>query len=434
MTLIELLVVIIILTTIVAAAIPLMSPSNDDRRLREAARGLNTFITGAAGPGDRAQPAVRHRAQAAVAGHARRARHDNGVCLEVFYVEQPPPYAGFDANSRACVAHSSESAGLVLVRFVTRGTTAPTGLPVGWDADLFPTGMIRPGDVIEINGTRFELLRRRHNGNVTIDPTPDVFETRRTQPAWRMIRGPAAQRQRPADQSASTTTAVARLARRRRPQPPYWTDAAPYKILRQPTPTSDEPYQLPEGTAIDLRASGVGSRQLLLLSRTMNDNDEGILIMFAPEGRCRGCRTASCPSTAANDRRSIKPVVDNVFLLVGQRENVPPPMSTSDPTLQSAAMDRGRRPTSSVAKLREPINWLSGSSRWVVIGSQSGRDRDDRKCVCRPDCRSCSKPLALPSIEDECATNKSWPPASSLARWGSWGEGREAISSLAVSF
>ena len=47
MTLIELLVVIIILTTIVAAAIPIMSPANDDRRLREATRGLNTFITGA---------------------------------------------------------------------------------------------------------------------------------------------------------------------------------------------------------------------------------------------------------------------------------------------------------------------------------------------------------------------------------------------------
>src|SRR6186997_3247429 len=47
MTLIELLVVIVILTTIVGAAIPLMSPSNDDRRLREAARALNTYIIGA---------------------------------------------------------------------------------------------------------------------------------------------------------------------------------------------------------------------------------------------------------------------------------------------------------------------------------------------------------------------------------------------------
>src|SRR3954465_5243370 len=47
MTLIELLVGIVILTTIVGAAIPLMSPSNDDRRLREATRTLNTYITGA---------------------------------------------------------------------------------------------------------------------------------------------------------------------------------------------------------------------------------------------------------------------------------------------------------------------------------------------------------------------------------------------------
>src|SRR6476620_1398908 len=47
MTLIELLIVIVIFTTIVAAAIPLMSPSNNDRQLREAARGLNTFISGA---------------------------------------------------------------------------------------------------------------------------------------------------------------------------------------------------------------------------------------------------------------------------------------------------------------------------------------------------------------------------------------------------
>ena len=46
-TLIELLVVIIILTTLVAAAIPILSPSNDDRRLREASRGVNAFITGA---------------------------------------------------------------------------------------------------------------------------------------------------------------------------------------------------------------------------------------------------------------------------------------------------------------------------------------------------------------------------------------------------
>ena len=47
LTLIELLVVIIILTTVVAAAIPILAPAGSDRELREATRGLNTYITGA---------------------------------------------------------------------------------------------------------------------------------------------------------------------------------------------------------------------------------------------------------------------------------------------------------------------------------------------------------------------------------------------------
>src|SRR5215211_4973745 len=120
MTLIELLVVIVILTTIVGAAIPLMSPSNDDRRLREAARGLNTYITGAQ---TRAIATKRPYGVAfkRLSQDTKRAE-DNGVCLEVFYVEQQAPYAGFDANSRACVALHPNLRGLVLIRFVTRGT------------------------------------------------------------------------------------------------------------------------------------------------------------------------------------------------------------------------------------------------------------------------------------------------------------------------
>ena len=47
MTLIELLIVIVILTTLVAAAIPILSPSSNDRRIREASRAVNTYITAA---------------------------------------------------------------------------------------------------------------------------------------------------------------------------------------------------------------------------------------------------------------------------------------------------------------------------------------------------------------------------------------------------
>src|SRR5262249_49925773 len=71
---------------------------------------------------------------------------------------------------------------------------------------------------------------------------------------------------------------------------PYWTLPATYKVLRQPTPMADEPYQLPEGTAIDLRASGVGSETFFYDPAPSNpdenvDNADGVLVMFAPEGR-----------------------------------------------------------------------------------------------------------------------------------------------------
>ncbi len=106
MTLIELLAVIVILTTVVAAAIPLMSPNNDDRRLREAARGLHTFISGAQ------SRAIALNRPFGVAlkrlSQDTKRPDDNGVCLEAYYVEQQPPYCGFDANSRAMVATSSQ--------------------------------------------------------------------------------------------------------------------------------------------------------------------------------------------------------------------------------------------------------------------------------------------------------------------------------------
>ena len=69
------------------------------------------------------------------------------MSVEAFYVEQMPPYAGFDANSRVFVAiHPNPPPGLggvVLIRLITRGTTL-NGLPIGWTYDAFPEAMFRP--------------------------------------------------------------------------------------------------------------------------------------------------------------------------------------------------------------------------------------------------------------------------------------------------
>jgi hypothetical protein len=165
---------------------------------------------------------------------------------------------------------------------------------------------------------------------------------------------------------------------------PYWTNPAPYKILRQAALASDEPYQLPEGTAIDLRASGVGSDNYFYWPG-VRDNDDQIQIMFTPEGRVARVTYSMAPrDNLENDNATDNPsdlfdqaVAENVYLLVGRRDRIPaPPVtatgtphdSTLNPTEVSAATTDEQK-----AKLKEPLNWLSGNSRWVVLGSLSGR-------------------------------------------------------------
>jgi type II secretory pathway pseudopilin PulG len=395
MTLIELLVVIVILTTIVGAAIPLLSPSNDDRRLREAARTLNTYIIGAQTraiatkrPYGIAFKRLSHDTKRDKAGDLQ---NDNGVCLEAYYVEQQPPFTGFDANSRACVSiHPNPPTDVptaVLVRFVTRGTTARSAdlLPDGWDKDFFPPSTIRPHDVIEINGTQFELLsdpaanKYMSLAHVTVDSTTKSFyqdlNPNDNSPVRILARPINNSGQQINPRYDDNGNEIGSQSAGSKPPAPYWTLPAPYKIIRQPTPASDEPYQLPEGTAIDLRASGVGSGDYFYWPG-LNDNSDGIIVMFAPEGRVARVSFSQLPLTSPDESDTYdKPVVDNIYLLIGRRENIPAPdatNATADPTLSSsewakAADDEARD------RLRKPLNWLGGSSRWIVIGSQSGR-------------------------------------------------------------
>jgi len=69
--------------------------------------------------------------------------------------------------------------------------------------------------------------------------------------------------------------------------------------------------------------------------------------------------------------------LQNISLLVGKRENCPPPPLASDKTLTA---DPSNTTEEQLADMKKPVNWLRGESRWIVIGSQSARG-DDRKCV-----------------------------------------------------
>jgi type II secretory pathway pseudopilin PulG len=379
LTLIELLVVIIILTTVVAAAIPILSPANDSRRIREAGRGLNTFITGAqARAVSLGRPfgiALKRLAQDNDKdGNPLNAHDDAGVCLEVFYVEQQPPYAGFDANSRASVALHPDAPGYVLVRFITRGATS-LALPAGWTRDLFPTGTIRPGDVIEVGGTRYELLPETGDNMTEIALDPDLnngyFKEKNANVPIilaRPVNDSGQQLNVKYDDDGFEVGVQVQQAR------PYWTSAMPYRILRQATPTSDEPYQLPEGVAIDLRASGVGTDDYFFWPGE-NDNSLGVIIMFTPEGRVSRVQFSQYPITPAIGGTEAnafdEPVTENIYLLLGKRENIPAPQAATDITLST---DFGTLNTEEKrAEAKAGINWLLGDSHWIVIGSQSGR-------------------------------------------------------------
>jgi hypothetical protein len=99
------------------------------------------------------------------------------------------------------------------------------------------------------------------------------------------------------------------------------------------------------------------------------DNNRPVIIMFSPEGRIE--RTQYYLGTTDNPVVSSEPVVENVYLLVGPNVPAPPPAMT-DPTLTTAGWNTAATDEEK-QRLREPINWLRGDSRWLVIGAATGR-------------------------------------------------------------
>lgn len=395
---------IIILTTLVSAAIPIMAPTNDDRRLREASRSVNSYISAAQ------MKAVQLQRPFGVAlkrlSQDTGSADDNGVCIEMFYVEQPAPYRGFDRTSSAMVARhpNPNRLGQVLIRFVVRSRGATgTDMPIGWEADLFPANLIRPGDVIEIDGTRYGLLALGAGG------VPSALEVQRSVQVQNGAFSPQAGgyavtlEALPLNDTGQMLNIAFDAEGRKLRDPivtgsatreaPFWTNPAPYKILRQPMPASGEPFQLPDGTAIDLRASGQAieidpaSNRATgffhnpdVLAPNQSDrvnNGDPIIIMFTPEGAIERVRfnqkdvnatTAAGRSDNIYDART----VSNIYLLVGRRQNAPPPEldlsvdKTLDPTFPMLT-DQQKQ------EAKEATNWLLGESRWIVIGAQSGR-------------------------------------------------------------
>ncbi|MEX2167921.1 MAG: type II secretion system protein [Pirellulales bacterium] len=357
-TLIELLIVIVIMVTLVAAAIPLMAPASDARRIREAARALNTYITSAQ---SRAINTGRpHGIVLKKLSSDTNSPADNGVCLEVFQCEQPAPFAGFD--ERACVRFSldrRQQNGGMRVQFLTRVSpdqVTDDYLPPGLDNDAVPPGVFRTGDVIEAGGKRYQFTDTNRGAD-------GFYFHRSGNPDGQLLI-------RPLDPSGyflnfSFKELDPELYDR---EYLHWTAPLPYKILRQPMMTSTEPYQLPEGTAIDLRASGDQEVSFHApdgdpSQNQRNDNGDAVIVMFTPEGSVERVRVNLLPSQIGGTSFIDSPTTYNLFLLIGLRENVPVEPSDFSQTFSTQE---------DLEEKKAEYNWLNLDSRWVMIGPQSG--------------------------------------------------------------
>ena len=176
--------------------------------------------------------------------------------------------------------HPNSSLGSVLVRFVTRGTPTESrtacrsaGMPI-----CFPTGMIRPGDVIEIDGTRFELLHDPATTSIDADRTrrSNGYFIRRRTSGNRADRSWPGRSTTAASRSIrSTTTTGARSApagrRRSRPIGPAPRRTKSSASRRRP-PTS-------RTSCPKARRSTCGppawAATITFTCRTMNDNSRG---------------------------------------------------------------------------------------------------------------------------------------------------------------
>ncbi len=260
LTLMELLVVVTIIAILAAVTIPVMVADLEGRRIREAARGVSTFLAGA-------------RARAIETGrpagvHFELLPNSTTAAMTMFYVEEPPPYAGLSTGST--------------VRLTSETSATLSESP--------PSGVVQPGDMLKVNYREpLYLITAVSGTTLTITSklgSPDIA-------------------------------------------PGMANADLPYQIFRQPVSTSSAPYQLPDGTVIDLGQSGSDAQPSGTFPRK---------IMFSPSGGV---------SRVYNSDNSILNSLGTIFLLISKPD-------------QAAAG----------TSLVEPD---SLSNRWVAISPQTGQ-------------------------------------------------------------
>ncbi len=199
LTLIELLVVVSVMMVLVVVTVPRMRPAMEERRIREAARAINVYLS-----------AARSRAIESGRPWGVAIVRDGNLPLagsKLIQVEVPPPYAGdYEAST--------------IIVTPTGGPTCNVAFPMGENPVV--DGLVKTGDVLKLNF-------QGHEWRIHI-PDPENAPN-----VWALM---------------SQTT----------PNPPdTGGNGVRFQVFRQPLTSSVEPLRLPRNVVIDLWYSGTST-------------------------------------------------------------------------------------------------------------------------------------------------------------------------------
>jgi len=260
-TLIELLVVIAILMLITASAIPIVAPSIQQRRVREATRLVSSYLAAARSRAIESGRPVGVIFERYLAPGSTAA--PQSYCMNLAMAQSQPPYAGDYTNSTAAVAYNGAQLEII-------------GFPNG---DLVTNQNICVGDRIRLNGRVPDFVLTQA-GATTYLAAPS------TTAPWLLW--------------TESALAVGALPVTYYPPPLLLTAtvAAPapvsFQIFRRPVRSADPPLQLPEGIVIDMQWSGMATAAGATITNLANGTTATVsgvftqqsnpIVSFAPTG------------------------------------------------------------------------------------------------------------------------------------------------------
>jgi len=360
-------VVIVILVTLVAGVIPMLSPNNDKRKIREAARGLQAYINAT-------------QAEAARTGRPHgigfaESPSGDGMALEVFRMEVPLAFAGFSDASRVVVkqvitppmrptrygpngnkgtqfALQYNGYQLYELQFIQTGGAIPS-------PDQLPPHMFRIGDRIDVNGNQFLIIDKDKN-KPTIPPNQLETFPPDTPGAVQFLKHPTDLNKSQFVQCVWINATGQQLT----------AGPKPYRIIRQPVTSSAAPFVFPAGIGIDLQGSvqeggpltGLPVPDSFATNRPLPDS---VIIMFSPGG--------SVSSVMHNGNQLLS--VARIVLLLGRVENgdLAFEMNSSNVVTSGDWTMSASDSNEQLAQKQAKINWLNPDSRLLGIAARSGR-------------------------------------------------------------